>query len=55
MFVSLFLRLWMKGRIEAYTTLKYNFIGLLSDCGGSSMEIRKHNSLIRLGRLNDTF
>ncbi len=46
---------WMKGRIETYTTLEYDSIGLLCYCEGSSMEISKHDSLIRLGRLNGTF
>jgi hypothetical protein len=45
----------MKERIETYTTLEYNSIGLLCYCEGSSMEISKHNSLIRLGRLNGTY
>ena len=45
----------MKGRIGTYTTLEYNSIGLLCYCEGSSMEVRKHNSLIQLGRLNGTF
>jgi hypothetical protein len=44
------------GILETYTTLEYDSIGLLCYCGGSSMEISKHDSLIRLGRLlNGTF
>ena len=36
-------------------TLEYDSVGLLCCCEGSSMEISKHDSLIRLGRLNVTF
>ena len=42
------------GGIETYTTLEYDSIGLLCYCEGSSMEISKHDSLIRLGPLNGT-